>query len=89
MTGLPLLTILVFLPLAGCLLLLPVWGRPSLARPVALGAALIELALTLWLYASWQGLSALPANVPGYLLLEDAAWIPAFAGMTDERVRVY
>ena len=78
MTGLPLLSMLVFLPLAGCLLLLPVWGRPSLARPVALGAALIELALTLWLYASWQGLAALPARLPGYLLLEDAAWIPAF-----------
>lgn len=78
MTGLPLLTILVFLPLAGCLLLLPVWGRPSLARPVALGAALVELAFTAWLYASWQGLSVLPTKLPGYPLFEDAAWIPAF-----------
>ena len=65
MTGLPLLTILIFLPLAGCLLLLPVWGRPALARPVALGVAGIELLLTLWPYASWQGLAALPARLPG------------------------
>ena len=75
---LPILTILVFLPLAGCLLLLPVWGRPSVARPIVLSVAGIELMLTLWLYASWLGLSAIPAKLPGYLLLEDAAWIPAF-----------
>jgi NADH-quinone oxidoreductase subunit M len=78
MTGLPILTILIFLPLAGCLLLLPVWNCRVSARPIALGVALIELALTLWLYASWQGLSAVPAALPGYLLVEDAAWIPAF-----------
>jgi NADH-quinone oxidoreductase subunit M len=78
MTGMPLLTILVFLPLAGCLLLLPVWNRPALARPLALGVALIELALAAWLFASWQVMSTVPARLPGYLLLEDAAWIPAF-----------
>jgi len=78
MTGYPILTILVFLPLAGCLLLLPVWNCRVSARPVALVVALIELVLAAWLYASWQGLSAIPARLPGYLLLEDAAWIPAF-----------
>jgi NADH-quinone oxidoreductase subunit M len=78
MNGLSTLTILVFLPLAGCLLLLPVWGRPVIARPVALSVAGIELALTLWLYATWQGLAAVPAKLPGYLLVEDAPWIPAF-----------
>ncbi|MDA8413532.1 MAG: NADH-quinone oxidoreductase subunit M [Desulfobacteraceae bacterium] len=78
MSGLPILSILIFLPLAGCLLLLPVWGRPALSRPVALGIAGIELILTLWLYASWQSLAALPARLPGFLLMEDAPWIPAF-----------
>jgi NADH-quinone oxidoreductase subunit M len=78
MNGLLILSTLVFLPLAGCLLLLPVWNCRVSARPIALGVAAIELGLTLWLYASWQGLSALPAKVPGYLLLEDSPWIPAF-----------
>ena len=50
----PLLTILIFLPLAGCLLLLPFWNRATIARPVAFGVAAVELALTGWLYASWQ-----------------------------------
>jgi NADH-quinone oxidoreductase subunit M len=78
MTEFPLLTILIFLPLAGCLLLLPVWNCRASARPIALGVGLIELVLTAWLYASWQGLSAIPAKLPGYLLVEDADWIPAF-----------
>lgn len=78
MNGLPILTILIFLPMAGCLLLLPVWSRSLITRPLALGVAGIELVLTLWLYASWQGLSIVPAKLPGYLLVEDAAWIPAF-----------
>jgi NADH-quinone oxidoreductase subunit M len=78
MTGLPMLSILIFLPLAGCLLLLPFWHCRLSARPVALGVALIELALTAWLYISWEGLAAMPAKLPGYLLMEDTPWIPAF-----------
>jgi NADH-quinone oxidoreductase subunit M len=78
MTGLPLLTVLIVLPLAGCLLLLPVWNCRVSARPIALGVALIELALTAWLYTTWQELSSVPARLPGYLLFEDTAWIPAF-----------
>lgn len=74
----PTLSILIFLPLAGCLLLLPAWNRPAIARPLALGVTAIELALTLWLYGSWRSLSALPTRLPGYLLLEDTPWIPAF-----------
>ncbi len=31
-----------------------------------------------WLYGSWQGLAGVPTKLPGYLLLEDAPWIPAF-----------
>ena len=78
MSGLPILSCLILLPLAGCLLLLPVWNCRLSARPIAFGVALVELALTAWLYASWQGLAALPTSLPGYLLLEDAPWIPAF-----------
>jgi NADH-quinone oxidoreductase subunit M len=78
MNGLPLLSVLVFLPLAGCLLLLPAWNCRSAARLIALGVALIELALTLWLYASWHGLAAAGSALPGYLLTEDAPWIESF-----------
>jgi NADH-quinone oxidoreductase subunit M len=74
----PLLTILIFLPLAGCLLLLPLWNRASVVRPVAFGVAVVELALTGWLYCSWQVLEKVPTRLPGYLLLEDAPWIPSF-----------
>lgn len=74
----PLLTILIFLPLAGSLLLLPFWNRASFARSIALGVSAVELALTGWLYCSWRGLAAAPAKLPGYLLLEDAPWIPSF-----------
>ena len=78
MSGLPILSILVFVPLAGCLLLLPVWRRTALARPVVLAVALVELALTVWLYADWQGLAAQSTAIPGYMLTEDFSWIPAF-----------
>ena len=78
MNGLPLLTVLILLPLAGCLLLLPVWNCRRSARPMALGVALGELALTIWLYASWQGLATVQTTLPGFLLLEDAPWIPSF-----------
>ena len=78
MNGLPILSILILLPLAGCLLLLPVWHCRKSARPIALVVAVIELGLTVWLYVSWRGLSVLPTKLPGFWLLEDAPWIPAF-----------
>lgn len=74
----PFLTILIFLPLAGCLLLLPLWNRANAARTVAFGIAALELLLAGWLYGSWRELALVPAKLPGYLLLEDAAWIPSF-----------
>ena len=74
----PLLTTLIFLPLAGCLLLLPLWNRPAVARSVALGVAALELAIAAWLYASWRDLAGTASTLPGFLLLEDAPWIPAF-----------
>src|SRR6185369_5850831 len=78
LTALPILTILIFLPMAGCLLLIPFWKRPLLAFPLALGVTLLELALTVWLFASWQGLATVKNILPGFLLLEDAPWIANF-----------
>ncbi|MBI2354381.1 MAG: NADH-quinone oxidoreductase subunit M [Deltaproteobacteria bacterium] len=69
---------MVFLPLAGCLLLLPAWRHPAAARPIALGVALLELALTGWLYSSWRGLAVAQTGLPGFFLLEDLPWIEAF-----------
>lgn len=78
MNGLSILSILILLPLAGCLLLLPFWKHPSLARQMALGIAAIELGLTIWIYVSWQNLCVLSTKMPGFMLLEDNPWIPAF-----------
>ena len=77
-TVFPILTILVLLPLAGCLLLLPVWNRPAAARIIACGTVLAELLLTGWLYAVWRNLPPLSGRFPGFLLIEDTSWIPAF-----------
>jgi NADH-quinone oxidoreductase subunit M len=79
MTPDTILTILIFLPLAGGLLLLPLRGCPAAARRMALGVSLAELTLAVWLYVSCQGPATLPpAHLPGYLLVTDSAWIPAF-----------
>jgi len=78
LTEYPILSILIFLPLAGCLLLLPVWNCRVSARPIALGVALLELALSIWLYICRQDLTTAQTKLPGYLLSQDAPWIPAF-----------
>ena len=68
------LTTLLFLPMAGSLLLLPLWGRPAAARAVALGTGLLELVLAC---SAWfcQG-NILPATAPkGFFLFEDLPWI--------------
>jgi NADH-quinone oxidoreductase subunit M len=73
----PLLTILIFFPLAGALCLLPLWRREQWVKPVALGAGLLELALAAWplLYASaGQGQGA----PPGFFLGQDLPWISRF-----------
>jgi NADH-quinone oxidoreductase subunit M len=73
-----LLTTLVFLPLAGSLMLIPLWKRENLVKPVALGIALLELALAAWVYATAQTGNATPGALPGFFLWEDAAWIERF-----------
>lgn len=75
MTGYPLLTILIFLPLAGALALLPFWRYDRWAKVTAVGFAGLELLLAVWL------LVAPPAGttrLPGFFLLEDLPWIERF-----------
>lgn len=71
-----LLSILIFLPLAGCLLLVPLWNRTALLRQIALGVALVELlisgCLTVWVATT----ASLPRTaLSGFFLYEDLPWI--------------
>ena len=76
--GCSLLSILVFLPLAGCLLLIPLWKRENYAKPIASAIALVELALAGWIYLTAVRLGIGSANMAGFFLSEDIAWIPRF-----------
>ncbi len=78
MTTYPILTILIFLPLAGCLCLAPVWNCRKLARPIALGFAVAELALAGGLLFAASGMPPALGAPAGYFLWEDAAWIERF-----------
>lgn len=80
MSGLPILSLLVLLPLAGGLCLLPLGKRgrrgrrPGLAKAVALGFGLVEtlLSCACWLASS----SPVPSGAPqGFFLFEDHRWI--------------
>ena len=72
-----LLSILVFLPLAGCLCLAPFWRRGSVTRWLALAFALAELLLA---GTAWRPLPAIPGGgaLPGFFLWEDLPWIERF-----------
>jgi NADH-quinone oxidoreductase subunit M len=73
----PLLSLLIFLPLCGSLLLCALWRNAAIARPVALACAGAELALSAWActLSSHIGLPGAPA---GFFLFEDAAWVERF-----------
>lgn len=75
MEHLPVASILVFLPLAGTLLLVPVWKQPELARWFALGTALLELALVGYLFSAMPATAGTATPLPGYFLWEDLPWI--------------
>jgi len=69
----PLLTLLLFLPLAGAVLLLPLKRHERLARFIALGIGLAE---TLLACGAWLRQGAFPSVAPkGFFLFEDAPWI--------------
>ena len=77
MTDSSLLFCLLFLPLSGALLLLPVWGRPVATRAVALVISLVELGLAccgLFCQAATPA-SGAPA---GFFLYLDTPWIRSF-----------
>jgi NADH-quinone oxidoreductase subunit M len=71
MSGVPILTLIVFVPLAGALLL--AFLPTSAARPVALGTALLTWVLSLLLAV---GFSAARGGL--FQFTEHASWIPAF-----------
>ena len=73
----PILTLLIFLPLCGALLLCALWRNPEAARPVVLAFSLAEFALSAWVCAA-SSLSALPGAPAGFFLFEDAAWVERF-----------
>ncbi|HEY6839145.1 MAG TPA: NADH-quinone oxidoreductase subunit M, partial [Geobacteraceae bacterium] len=75
MTGVPLLTIVVFLPLAGALLLAAFRRNDAGVHAVALAVGVGELALVCALPAA--ALVATPP-LPGFFLWEDRAWIDSF-----------
>lgn len=77
--GLPLLSILIFLPLLGGVCLLALWQHEAWARRIALATGLAELLVAGWL--TWQTgtLPNLPTtSLPGFFLLEDLPWIDQF-----------
>jgi NADH-quinone oxidoreductase subunit M len=74
MTTAALLPILLFLPLAGGLLLLPVWGRPLVVRFVALATGLVELLLACACFLLQSHAPAVGAPA-GFFLHLDLPWI--------------
>ncbi len=78
MTDFPILTILVFLPLAGCLLLVPFWKNEGITKATALVVAVAELALTAWLYLAAPAAPSASGKFAGFFLTEDAGWINRF-----------
>lgn len=71
-----LLTLLIFFPLLGALILLPLGRRDRLARTIALTIATVEtlLAVSAWFY---QGKLPAASAPPGFFLFEDFPWIAA------------
>jgi len=72
MNGMPLLSLIVFLPLLGGLFVLARPGRPRLSREVSLAVTSADLLLVLLLFLPGFRSSADP-----WLRLEDHAWIPS------------
>jgi len=77
MGHLPILTILVFLPLAGALGIVLDRGREEHARPVALAVAILVLTGA-GLTAVAGPVSLVPSAPPGFFLWEDVPWVARF-----------
>lgn len=76
MSGFPLLTVMLVVPLVGAAV---IWLLPSgssrLARPVALGTSLLTLVLAL---VAWARFDNAGGGDSGYQLTETHSWIPQF-----------
>jgi NADH-quinone oxidoreductase subunit M len=72
MTAFPILTLIIFLPLVGGLLLFAVRGNPNRCRWISLGVTLADLLLVVSLF-----FFELRPIERGWLLVEDHAWIPS------------
>ena len=73
----PTLTLLVFLPLGGALLLCALWRNAALARSVALAVTVAAFALSGWVCMS-SSLAPLQGAPAGFFLFEDASWVERF-----------
>lgn len=73
----PTLTVLVFLPLVGALLLSASRDGAAAARQVALSFSLAELAVSVWALLQHTAV-VLPGAPPGFFLYEDWSWIERF-----------
>ena len=67
----PTLTLLIFLPLCGSLLLCALWRNAAVARPLALAIAAAEFVLASWT-CTVTSLTGLPGTPRGFFLFEDA-----------------
>jgi NADH-quinone oxidoreductase subunit M len=70
MNGLPILSLVTFVPLAGAIVLGLLPAR--YARPIALGTALVTWVLSIALAVGFS------STAPGFQFVEQASWIPAF-----------
>ena len=77
MFSFPLLTTIVFLPLAGALGILTCWRNDLWCRRITLSVMMADMLLVMSLFAlnTHQGTAGFPG---GWLRIEDFAWIPAF-----------
>ena len=73
----PILTLLIFLPLCGSLLLLALRRSEKAVRPIALLFALAELALGAWACRG-SSLGEATGAPAGFFFFEDAAWVERF-----------
>jgi NADH-quinone oxidoreductase subunit M len=73
----PLLSLLIFVPLCGSLLLCAFSRSAAVARPVALAFAGAEFVLSAWACSAFSLSGVAPAPA-GFFCLEDAAWVERF-----------
>ncbi|MDD3814785.1 MAG: NADH-quinone oxidoreductase subunit M [Desulfocapsaceae bacterium] len=74
MISFPLLSAIVFWPLAGGLFVLAFWRYPQVGHRIALGAASVELLLVVSLLL----LDLHPQGADGWLMIEDLPWIAQY-----------